>query len=167
MTNHSIRQGLGLRRLCVITAVLGLAPALSGAAIAKPQVVEPTAKNFQVGRLQMFALRDAENVLDNDGKVFGVGVGPDAVANVLREAGAPTDKITLGVDALLVKAPDRVMLFDTGLGPGVHGALMGSLAKTGIAPDAVTDVFITHTHGDHVGGLVTAEGEHRLVSVSD
>ena len=129
-----------------------------GGAFAKPQVVEPDAQQFKVGTLEMFALRDADNVLDNDGKVFGAKVGPEAVAEVLKKAGAPTDKVTLSVDALLVKAPDRIMLFDTGLGPGVHGALMGSLAKTGIAPEQVTDIFITHSHGDHVGGLVTADG---------
>ena len=138
-------------------AVLALLCTL-GAALAKPQVVEPAAQQFKVGNLDMYALRDADNVLDNDGKVFGAKVGPAAVADVLKKAGAPTDKVTLSVDALLVKAPDRVMLFDTGLGPGVHGALMGSLAKTGISPEQVTDIFITHSHGDHVGGLVTADG---------
>ncbi|MCW6510839.1 MBL fold metallo-hydrolase [Lichenifustis flavocetrariae] len=129
-----------------------------GAALAKPQIVPPSAQAFKLGSLQVFALRDANNVLDNDGKVFGVGVGPDAVARVLKDAGAPTDEVTLSVDGLLVKAADRVMLFDTGLGPSVKGALMASLTQTGVAPDEVTDVMITHSHGDHVGGLATAEG---------
>ena len=129
-----------------------------GSALAKPQAVDPEAQPFQVGDLSVFALRDADNVLENDGTVFGVKVGAAAVAEVLKRAGAPTDKVTLGVDALLVKAKDRIMLFDTGLGPGVHGALMGSLAKTGVAPVDVTDVFITHSHGDHVGGLLRSDG---------
>jgi glyoxylase-like metal-dependent hydrolase (beta-lactamase superfamily II) len=148
MTRASLRVPLAcLATLCLV-----------GPALAKPQVVEPAAQSFRVGNLNVFALRDADNVLDNDGKVFGVKVGAAAVAEVLKRAGAPTDKVTLGVDALLVKAPDRTMLFDTGLGPGVHGALMGSLAKTGVSPGDVTDVFITHSHGDHVGGLLTAAG---------
>ena len=131
---------------------------LAGSALAKPQVVEPAAQPFRVGDLSVFALRDADNVLENDGKVLGVKVGAAAVAEVLKRAGAPTDKVSLGVDALLVKAPDRTMLFDTGLGPGAHGALMGSLAETGVSPGYITDVFITHSHGDHVGGLLTASG---------
>ena len=135
-----------------------LSASVSGAALAKPQMVEPAAQAFKVGEMQIFALRDANNVLDNDGQVFGAEVGPDAVAKVLKAAGAPTDMIALSVDGLLVKAPGRVMLFDTGLGPNVKGALMGSLAKAGVSPDQVTDVMITHSHGDHVGGLVTAEG---------
>ena len=38
------------------------------------------------------------------------------------------------------------------------GALPRSLALAGVDPAAVTDVLITHSHGDHVGGLVTADG---------
>jgi glyoxylase-like metal-dependent hydrolase (beta-lactamase superfamily II) len=141
-----------------LAAALMLAAGVFGAAVCKPAAVGPAARPFRLGGLELVALRDADNVLDNDGRVFGTGVGPAAVAEVLQHAGAPTDKITLGVDALLVKAPGRIMLFDTGLGPGVRGALMGSLAKAGVSPGDVTDVFITHSHGDHVGGLVGADG---------
>ena len=147
-----IRASFRIHVACLATLCL------MGSASAKPQTVDPAAQPFQVGDLSVFALRDADNVLENDGQVFGVKVGAAAVAEVLKRAGAPTDKVTLGVDALLVKAPDRVMLFDTGLGSSVHGALMGSLAKAGVSPGDVTDVFITHSHGDHVGGLVTSAG---------
>lgn len=147
-----IRASLRVSAVCLATLCL------IGSALAKPQVVEPAAQSFKVGDLSVFALRDADNVLDNDGKVFGVKVGAAPVAEVLERAGAPTDKVTLGVDALLVKSADRTMLFDTGLGPSVHGALMGSLAKAGVSPRDVTDVLITHSHGDHVGGLLTATG---------
>ena len=144
-------------RVALALSIL-LAGAASHAAIAKPAQVEPEAVTFRLGALQLSALRDADNVVDNDGKTFGVEIDPAVTASVLRAAGAPTDKITLSVDALLVRAPARVMLFDTGLGPKVHGVLIASLAKAGVTPEAVTDVFITHSHGDHVGGLVSADG---------
>src|SRR5689334_7194496 len=51
------------------------------------------------------------------------------------------------------------MLFDTGaaslFGP-TAGKLPQSLAAAGVDPKSVTDIFISHGHGDHVGGLVTA-----------
>ncbi len=54
-----------------------------------------------------------------------------------------------------------MLLFDTGagtnFGPGA-GKLSGSLAEAGIDPQSVTDIFISHSHGDHVGGLVKADG---------
>jgi glyoxylase-like metal-dependent hydrolase (beta-lactamase superfamily II) len=49
------------------------------------------------------------------------------------------------------------MLFDTGAG-SLFGPTVGkagaSLAAAGIDPASVTDIFISHGHGDHVGGLV-------------
>jgi glyoxylase-like metal-dependent hydrolase (beta-lactamase superfamily II) len=150
----SIRQqALGL------IAAAALARAAMGTALAAPVPVAPAAQAFSVGKFKLFALRDMQNVLPNDGKVFGKDVGPEKVADALKTAGQQTDTITLDVDALLVQTPDRVVLLDTGLGPKVGGVLMQSLDKTGVQPDQVTDILITHAHGDHVGGLVTADGK--------
>ena len=41
---------------------------------------------------------------------------------------------------------------------GTAGTLGASLASTGVAPADVTDIFISHAHPDHIGGLVTAAG---------
>jgi glyoxylase-like metal-dependent hydrolase (beta-lactamase superfamily II) len=54
-----------------------------------------------------------------------------------------------------------VLLFDTGaganFGPGA-GKLAASMTEAGIDPQSVTDIFISHSHGDHVGGLMNGEG---------
>ena len=97
----------------------------------------------------------------NDNKVLGVGHTPEEVAAVLSAAGLPTDTIQLGLDPLLVKTADKVLLFDTGAGANFGdsaGHLATALAAAGVEPGSVTDIFISHVHGDHVGGLVTADG---------
>jgi glyoxylase-like metal-dependent hydrolase (beta-lactamase superfamily II) len=151
-------------------ALVAGALATCTAAAARPASAAPKAQAFALGGLKLFALRDADNVVANDGRTFGVGHSPAEVAAVLRRAGAPETDIRLSVDALLVVAPGRVMLFDTGLGPGVHGVLIDSLAKAGVRPADVTDVFITHSHGDHVGGLRGSDGApafpHAVVHIS-
>lgn len=119
----------------------------------------PAYHRFQVGKLEMTTLLDKNNALPNDGKVLGVDVGPKAVADVLAAAGKPTDEIELSVDGLLVQDGKRNILIDTGLGPSVKGMLIQSLVKAGHTPEQITDVLITHVHGDHIGGLVTAEGK--------
>jgi lipoprotein-anchoring transpeptidase ErfK/SrfK len=131
-----------------VASSLALAIAASASAQMPPQ--QPDSKAFKIGSLDLVSLHDAQFVLPNDGKVFGVGHSPEETGEVLKAAGAPTDTVTLSVDALLVKAPKRVILIDTGVG----GALQQSLAQAGTKPEEVTDILITHSHPDHMGGLV-------------
>ena len=132
--------------ILLATAALFLAPVVASAADA-PQ---PEARAFKVGKLDLVALHDNQFTPPNDGKVFGFDASPAAVADVLKAAGAPTDVITLSVDALLVKDGKHVVLIDTGVG----GALQASLVVAKVDPATVTDILITHSHGDHLGGVV-------------
>lgn len=141
-----------------LRSALALALLIGSAASAGPVPAEPAAKAFPLGAIKLVALRDMINAVPNDGSVFGKNVGPAAVGKVLAAAGADTKTLPLGVDALLAQMPGRTVLIDTGLGPKVGGALPRSLALAGVAPAAVTDVLVTHSHGDHVGGLLTADG---------
>jgi glyoxylase-like metal-dependent hydrolase (beta-lactamase superfamily II) len=123
-----------------------------------PVTAEPRAWGFRLGALDLTVLRDGGYVSPNDGGDFGSKAGPDAVGRLLAEAGLPTDRIALAVDALLVRTPGHLVLIDTGLGPADHGALPRSLAMARVTPSEITDVLITHGHTDHVGGLLTADG---------
>jgi glyoxylase-like metal-dependent hydrolase (beta-lactamase superfamily II) len=125
---------------------------------AGPVTAAPGAWRFRLGALDLTVLRDGGYVSPNDGGDFGSKAGPDAVARLLAEAGLPTDRITLAVDALLVRTPGHLVLIDTGLGPADHGVLPRSLVMAHVSPAEITDVLITHGHSDHVGGLATADG---------
>jgi len=114
---------------------------------------------FGIGPLQATALRDGSLSVPNDNAVFGVGLTPDQVSAVLSGASLDIDALHLSVQPLLVRADDRVMLFDAGAGRMMGdsaGKLGQALEAAGVAPEQVTDVFISHAHGDHVGGLVDA-----------
>jgi glyoxylase-like metal-dependent hydrolase (beta-lactamase superfamily II) len=97
----------------------------------------------------------------NDGKSFVVGQAPSEVAAVLKSGGAPSDQFEFSIQPLLVRSKNRVMLFDTGAGSdfgAIAGALLKSMRAAGVDPASVTDIFISHVHGDHVGGLLTPAG---------
>jgi len=119
----------------------------------------PAAQSFRLGTLALVAVRDSQFVAHNDARIFGADASIEAVAEVLRAAGLPDDRISVSVDALVVRTAGRIVLIDTGNGPKAHGVLPASLGLAGIAPSQVTDVLITHSHGDHVGGLVDATGK--------
>ena len=141
-------------------ASLALGGAFAALAVsAAPRVATPAATPFRVGTVEVVALRDADNVVANDGQTFGIGHPPKDVAAVLRARGAPADPIALGVDQLLVRLPGRLVLIDTGFGSKMNGVLVQSLALAGVRPNQITDVLITHGHPDHVGGLVDANGK--------
>ncbi len=139
------------------------APAAAAAPAAPPaatQVAENT-KALMVGSLEGTAVRDGYLEFPNDNKVFGVGHTPEEVAALLSAAGLPTDKVQLTIQPLLVQLLDHVMLFDTGAGTNfgpTAGQLVTNLTAAGTDPKSVTDIFISHAHGDHVGGLVDAAG---------
>jgi glyoxylase-like metal-dependent hydrolase (beta-lactamase superfamily II)/predicted small lipoprotein YifL len=126
-----------------------------------PKAEASSPGSIRIGELTGIALRDGGLEFPNDNKIIGIGKSPEDVAAVLTAAGLPSDKLSLTIAPLLVKANDRTLLFDTGAGTNFGpnaGGLAKSLAEAGIQAQNITDIFISHAHGDHVGGLIDAEG---------
>lgn len=127
-------------------------------AAADPSTTAPAdVHRFQIGSLQAAVLRDGAITVPNDGSTLAMGQAKAEVDALLQAAGVATDPLELSIQGLLVQAGDRVVLFDTGVGAATWadgGRLPQSLQAAGIEPAAVTDVFISHLHGDHIGGLV-------------
>lgn len=63
------------------------------------------------------------------------------------------------INAFLLERGDKMVLFDAGLGEERNGQLLAKLDSLGIKTEQITDICITHFHGDHIGGLLTANGE--------
>ena len=80
------------------------------------------------------------------------GIGDDlAIAD-----GQDLNDMTVSVNAFLLRHGTRLCLIDAGDGTwrgDTLGHLPRALAKLGIAPDQITDLFMTHLHRDHAGGL--------------
>jgi glyoxylase-like metal-dependent hydrolase (beta-lactamase superfamily II) len=116
---------------------------------------------FRIGTLDAVALKDGDIDARNDGKTFGVGQPPEQVAALLAAAGQPGDVLHLSIQPLLVRSGTRILLFDTGAGDASFaraGRLPASLRAAGVEPAQVTDIFLSHRHPDHIGGLLTDDG---------
>lgn len=121
----------------------------------------PDVRPFTVGELKLAALRDGEIVVPVAQTPWvEAGAKAEEITALLTAGGAPTDAVHLPVQPLLVRDGDRVVLIDAGAGGqmGTANLLVGSLRAAGVEPAQVTDILISHAHGDHVGGLVDAEG---------
>jgi glyoxylase-like metal-dependent hydrolase (beta-lactamase superfamily II) len=62
----------------------------------------------------------------------------------------PDGTFPLEVNTFLVRTPDKVILIDAGTG----GDLLKNLKSLDLTPEQIDEIFLTHTHGDHIGGLL-------------
>jgi glyoxylase-like metal-dependent hydrolase (beta-lactamase superfamily II) len=69
-----------------------------------------------------------------------------------------TEPVDFSVNAFLVNTGSKLVLIDTGtgssMGPQV-GKLLANLQAAGYRPEQVDEIYITHMHGDHIGGLTS------------
>jgi glyoxylase-like metal-dependent hydrolase (beta-lactamase superfamily II) len=67
------------------------------------------------------------------------------------------EPVEASVNGFLINTGSKLVLIDTGagvlFGPSV-GKLLSNLKASGYRPDQVDEIYITHMHGDHVGGLL-------------
>lgn len=91
-----------------------------------------------------------------------VAVGLD-VAECERMTGVGRNEtLHLSVNEYLFEVDGKLCLIDAGAGPHMYpslGRLTGNLRRAGYPPEEIACVLITHLHGDHMHGLVDAEGE--------
>lgn len=135
-------------------------PAQAESAATPTPAASGNAHQLSIGELTAFALKDGSFVFKNDAKTFAIDRSPEDVTQLLDSANVPTDELSLSIQPLLVTSRDRVLLFDTGTGSGAEtgGKLVASMNEAGVEPATVTDIFISHAHGDHIGGVLDASG---------
>jgi 7,8-dihydropterin-6-yl-methyl-4-(beta-D-ribofuranosyl)aminobenzene 5'-phosphate synthase len=62
----------------------------------------------------------------------------------------------------VIRSPGRVILFDTG---GNGRILLKNMAALGINPREIEAVFLSHEHGDHIGGVTEFVRQNPKVSI--
>lgn len=137
----------------------GAAPAMAAAPLAGKQ--GPAFYRYKVGAFECTSLSDG-------GIVFPF---PETlVANAPRDqqiaageaGGFPKGMAVFPFNPQLVNTGSKLVLIDTGSGPGATGRGLGRLAANmaaaGVDPKAVDAVIISHLHPDHTQGLRSADG---------
>jgi len=142
------------RTLTIIAALLVSATAQAGAPMAR----------FQAPGFYRTTLGDFEVTVLND------GILDLPVEKLLKQPPAKTiaalDKsfqhtpVQTSVNGFLINTGTKLVLIDTGaaslFGPTL-GQLLTNLKASGYKPEQVDEIYISHMHGDHVGGLAANE----------
>jgi glyoxylase-like metal-dependent hydrolase (beta-lactamase superfamily II) len=116
---------------------------------------------FRIGAFEAIALHDGVAVRERPAGF--VRNAPDAeVGEAYAAAGMARDKLTLTYTALAIRTGNGTVLIDTGLGEGglANGAgqIDANLAAAGLSRAEIGTVIISHFHGDHIAGLLRADG---------
>ncbi len=127
----------------------------------------------QIGPYSLYTIETGRFGLDG-GAMFGIVPKP-----LWERRLEPDDRnrIPMNMRCLLIEAPDRLILVDTGLGDKyddrfedifavdtAYAELHRSLDRHGFSAADVTDVILTHLHFDHCGGTTTREGDELVLN---
>lgn len=110
---------------------------------------------FQLGGYEITTLQAGTAVNSDPKGTFGLNVSEEEFAEVSAAAFLPDDHAVNFFTPVLVNTGAELVLFDTGLSAE---AILAALSQAGVPPQAVDVVVLTHMHGDHIGGLTTADG---------
>ena len=120
---------------------------------------QPGFYRFKIGAIEALALNDGGFEVPVDQSPFAAGVadGPAQIAESLRAAFLSSVRVQVPFNVLLVRLGSGWVLIDSGAGGAfgpAGGKLVAQLAAAGVRPEQISAVFISHAHGDHIGGLL-------------
>ncbi len=91
----------------------------------------------------------------NAAKLSPTTLFPKLTPELIKELGLENG-VEGSMSAFLLEAEGKKALFDTGLNEKISKGILERLQELKISTDDIDYVFITHFHGDHIGGLLDA-----------
>ena len=143
-------------RLTLCMALVLALPLFSVAQAAAPQIKTqaPGYYRMMLGDFEVTAISDGTVALPVDKLLENTT--PEEVENALKNSYLKTPLET-SVNGYLINTGTKLVLIDTGAGT-LFGPTLGNfitnLKASGYQPEQVDEIFITHMHPNHVGGLM-------------
>lgn len=151
---------LGRRLMGCLGIVAGLAiPALATASAPQIKTQAPGWYRIMVGDFEVTSLSDGTFEFPPLAKLLSHAT-PEQIQKGLADAFI-TEPVETSVNGFLINTGQKLVLVDTGAGKlfgPTLGRLLANLEASGYRPEQVDEIYITHFHGDHIGGL-TADGQ--------
>ena len=120
---------------------------------------------YKVGEIEVTVVTDGARTFPLTDS-YVTNVKKEEVSAMLAANFLDPANITNSYSPIVVNTGSKLVLIDTGNGPAAaalpnssYGQLPLNLAAAGIDPGAIDIVVISHFHGDHVNGLLTADNK--------
>src|SRR3954470_23539511 len=118
---------------------------------------------YKVGDIEITVVTDGANTFKfADNHVLNKT--RDDLNKTLEAAHYPKDLMTTPYNPLVINTSGKLVVIDTGAGEGTYerskgatGQFQNNLNAAGIDRNAIDVVIISHFHGDHIYGLITAD----------
>jgi glyoxylase-like metal-dependent hydrolase (beta-lactamase superfamily II) len=156
------RHALAGAAAAAASPLLKTSAAKAAAPLADKQA--PSFYRYKVGEVQVNVVSDGVNTFPL-GDTFVLNAKKDEVNAALEKAFLPKDKVSVHFSPLVINTGGKLVVIDTGNGAGAFASSKGSvgqfasnLTAAGFDPKNIDMVVISHFHGDHVNGLLTADG---------
>jgi glyoxylase-like metal-dependent hydrolase (beta-lactamase superfamily II) len=168
-----IEHALSRRSALGLAGAAGLATILPRSAAAQNATAPPASApaaattpypgfyRFKIGKIEATVLSDGWASMTPLHPMFAPETTRPELERVLRENFQPIDHAAFEFNPALLKIGSERLLIDTGSGSGAPrplGGLLDNLRASGVQPDEITAVLITHAHGDHIGGVLAPGG---------
>ena len=148
-----------------MVAAAPLLPSKPAEAAAPPADKQaPSFYRYKVGDILVTVVSDGRSTFPLEESLV-TNAKKAEVGDALAKAFLPRDTFTVHYAPLVINTGGKVVVIDTGNGPamkvsskGAAGQFLDNMAVAGFDPKAVDIVVISHFHGDHVNGLLTADG---------
>lgn len=146
-----------LRRGFVVLAGSMFLLTASHAAAPMVKTQAPGYYRMMLGDFEVTALFDG--AIDLEPTKILTNTTPEQVNKLLARSFEKEPLVT-SVNAYLINTGTKLVMIDTGTG-GLFGPALGgvvnNLKAAGYQPEQVDEIYITHMHADHVGGLMAGD----------
>ena len=163
LTRRGVLMGTAAASAAVAMSPLANAPVHAAAPLSGKQV--SGFYRYKVGDFEITAITDGAR----PGPLPDTFVRNASKAEVnaaLQAAFLPPDQLIVPFTPVVVNTGTTLVVIDTGLGQGAFEQSKGAIGQyhsnftaAGLDHKAVDTVIISHFHGDHIGGLLGADGK--------
>jgi glyoxylase-like metal-dependent hydrolase (beta-lactamase superfamily II) len=125
----------------------------------------PAFYRFKLGTIEATVVSDGPLSIGDPKNTFR-GPTAEELGKMMSDQFLPTNNVVLDQNVLVINTGDKLALFETGMSSVKRSKDMGRLTQNlraaGIDPKDIDFVIPTHTHIDHIGGILAEDGSQNF-----